>query len=126
MSIWMNPGAYSLNPFFLAVASFSSAALARAARRARKLPGAQTAQSFALQEPVLAGARNIRIDEAPGDDRQVIQGQFQQTGEFDDDQLLRGGERRMQGVVRPMRTVFRVFVSSSRRCHLDVVALLTL
>jgi hypothetical protein len=36
-----------------------------------------------------------------------------------------GGERRMQGV-RPMRTVFRVFVSSSRRCHLDVVALLTL
>jgi hypothetical protein len=69
--------------------------------------------------------RPLRIDEASGDDQQVIQGQFQQTAQFDDDQLLRGGKRGMQGV-RPMRTVFQVFVSSSRLCYLDVVALLML
>jgi hypothetical protein len=69
-----------------------------------------------LQESIQAGARDIRIDEASGDDQQVIQGQFQQTAQFDNDQLLRGGARRMQGV-RPMRTVFRFFVSSSRLCH---------
>jgi hypothetical protein len=37
-------------------------------------PGAQTAQPFALQEPLQAGARYVGIDEAPGDDQQVIQG----------------------------------------------------
>jgi hypothetical protein len=116
----MNPGAYSLNPFSLAVASFSSAALARAGGE-----GAQTAQSFALQEPTQAGSRHVGIDEAPGDDQQVIQGQFQQAGKFDDDRLLRGGKRGVQGVC-PMRTVFRVCVSSSRLCHLMIVALLTL
>jgi hypothetical protein len=72
----MNPGAYSLKPFFRATVSTSSFSLARAAQ-------------------------------------------------FDDDQLLLGGQRGVQGM-RPMRMVFRVCVSSSRLCHLDVAALLTL
>jgi hypothetical protein len=69
--------------------------------------GAQAAQSCALQEPVQAGTRYVGIDEAPGDDQQVIQRQLQQAAQFDNDQRLRGAKGGVQRVC-PMRTVFDI------------------
>ena len=68
---------------------------------------AQTDQAFALQEPVQAGARHLGIDEALGDYPRVIQWPFQQTAQFSDDHLPRGGKRGVQDV-RPMRTIFHL------------------
>jgi hypothetical protein len=79
MSIWMNPGTYSLMPFFLVIASFSSVSLAR-----------RLVRPFALRGPVQTGARHIRIDEASGDHQQVIQRQIQPATQFGDNQFLRG------------------------------------
>lgn len=88
------------------------------------------ADEFGLQrawrrrQRVQARAGGVRVDELARDDQQIIQRQQDQTAQLDLDGLLRGGERRAQGV----RTVGEILggftaLPLAHRGHADVVAL---
>jgi hypothetical protein len=86
-------------------AGLGRSSLMRPLKRVGELPSPSYCRSRFRPERDTSGLMKRRVTTS-----RVIQGQFQQTAQFDDDQLLRGGERRMQGV-RPMRTVFHILTS---------------
>ena len=88
------------------------------------LQRAQVGHAVTAQAAVQARAGGVRVDELARDDQQIIQRQQDQAAQLDHDGLLRGGERRAQGV----RTVGEILgrftaLPLAHRGHADVVAL---